>query len=96
MALGRCCLLGCQYSELVEAVKEYKSIVAWSVIDKAYALCPYKEGAEGVPNIRADKHLTRPAVAHILACVSRSDVKATSLTPWALQGNDAGNETGGE
>jgi|SRR5690554_675155 len=43
-----------------------------------------------MPNHCIDKLLTRPTVAHIQTYVSRSDVKATSLTPWALQGNGQG------
>src|SRR5690554_3378558 len=43
-----------------------------------------------MPNHCTDKLLTRPAAAHIQTYVSRSDVKATSLTPWALQGNVLG------
>src|SRR5690554_1810543 len=43
-----------------------------------------------MPNHCIDKLLTRPTVAHIQTYVSRSDVKATSLTPWALQGNVLG------
>lgn len=71
LATRLCPLLGGQYSGLVEAVKEKESIVAWSVIDKAYALCLYKEGAKGVPNIRIDKHLTRPNGRTYTVCVSR-------------------------